>query len=57
MRAGETYLDLRPLESVAVLGVRVWVSVEARAEDEYPVLSRDRANSLPSWKSLFLMAS
>ena len=52
-----SYLDLRPLESEAVVGVRVWVRVEARAEEEYPVLSRDRANSLPSWKSLFLMAS
>lgn len=29
-----TYLDLRPLESEVVLGVRVCVSVEARAEEE-----------------------
>lgn len=52
-----SYLDLRPLESEAELGVRVWVRVEARAEEEYPPLSRDRENSRPSWKSLFLMAS
>jgi len=29
-----SYLDLRPLESEAVAGVRVWVRVEARAEEE-----------------------
>lgn len=52
-----SYLDLRPLESEAVLGVRVWARVEARADDEYPVPSRERENSRPSWKSLFLMAS
>lgn len=52
-----SYLDFRPLVSEAVLGVRVWVRVDARAEDEYPVLSLDRENSLLSWNSLFLMAS
>lgn len=29
-----TYLDLRPLESEVVLGVRVCVRVEAKAEEE-----------------------
>lgn len=53
----KTYLDLQPLESETVAGVRVCVRVEARAEEEYPLLSRDRENSLPSWKSLFLIAS
>lgn len=52
-----SYFDLRPLESEVVVGVRVWVRVEASAEEEYPVLSRDSENSLLSWKSLFLMAS
>lgn len=52
-----SYLDLRPLESEVVLGVRVCVRVEARAEEEYPAPSRGRENSRPSWKSLFLMAS
>lgn len=50
-------MDLRPLESEVVLGVRVCVRVEAKAEEEYPAPSRGRENSRPSWKSLFLMAS
>lgn len=31
---GVTYFDFRPLESEVVLGVSVWVRVEARAEEE-----------------------
>lgn len=32
-------------------------NVEAKADDEYPAVSLDNGNSLPSWKSLFLKAS
>lgn len=32
-------------------------NVDAKADDVYPAVSLDNANSLASWKSLFLKAS